>query len=339
MMTPRELVYKALAFEDVPRVPYCIDFCVPARDNLCATAEGKKLFDGVRNDMTMSVVLGIEAEVRDGADEYVDEFGVVWDRSVDVDIGCPRPCLTPDSFSRHRWPDPAAEGRFDVLAENLARNGDTFNLMAFGFSLFERAWSLRGMENLLLDFIDRPDFAAALLDKITDLNLAIMAEGFRRFPTIDGVYFGDDFGCQRGLIMGAARWRETLKPRLAKLYGAAGAAGKKVVIHSCGKVQEIFDDLIEIGLDCFNPFQPEVMDVYQMARRYHGNKAFWGGVSTQRLLPYASVPEVEQEVGKLLEMGRRGGYIISPAHAIPGDAKTENIAAMLRVILGQCPTG
>ena len=339
MIGSRELVHRALAFEPVPRVPYCIEFCAKARDSLCATAEGATLFDRVANDMILSVVLGIQAEVRNAAGEYVDEFGVVWDRSVDVDIGCPRACLTPESFPTYPWPDPAAEGRFDTLAENMRRYGDTFHVMTFGFSLFERAWSLRGMQNLLVDFVDRPDFAGALLDKIVDLNLAVLAGGLKRCPGVDGVYFGDDFGSQLGLIMGAPRWREIFKPRLARMYGAARAAGKKVIIHCCGKVQEIFDDLIEIGLDCFNPFQPEVMDVHDIFRRYHGSLAFWGGISTQRLLPAGTVAEVRREVGTLLDMGRNGGYLIAPAHAIPGDAKVENVVAMLRMILDQPTTG
>ena len=71
-------------------------------------------------------------------------------------------------------------------------------------------------------------------------------------------------------------------------------------------------------------------------KRLHGDRlSFWGGVSTQKLLPYASVEEVEQQIDGLLEMGKNGGYVIAPAHAIPGDAKVENMEVMLRKILDQ----
>jgi uroporphyrinogen decarboxylase len=153
---------------------------------------------------------------------------------------------------------------------------------------------------------------------------------------IDGVHFGDDWGSQRGLLMGPKLWERFLKPRLARQYGAAKAAGKTVSIHSCGKVQELFPQLIEIGLDCFNPFQPEVMDPYEMKRLYGDRLSFWGGVSTQRLLPYGTPEEVRAEVRRLIrEVGRNGGYILAPAHAIPGDAKPENIMALIQTVNDQ----
>ncbi len=101
-------------------------------------------------------------------------------------------------------------------------------------------------------------------------------------------------------------------------------------------MQEVFGQLIEIGLDCFNPFQPEVMDPYEMKRLYGDRLAFWGGVSTQKLLPYGTPDDVRAEVGRLLrEVGEGGGYICSPAHSIPGDAKPENIMAMIEVLREQ----
>ena len=78
-----------------------------------------------------------------------------------------------------------------------------------------------------------------------------------------------------------------------------------------------------------------MIDVQETHRRYYGRLAFWGGISTQRLLPYASVAEVEEQIDRLLTMGRKGGYIIAPAHETPGDAKVENMIAMLRRILDQ----
>ena len=85
---------------------------------------------------------------------------------------------------------------------------------------------------------------------------------------IDGVKFGDDWGQQNGLIFGGRLWRRFIKPRLARMYGMVKRAGKAVMIHSCGRVQELFPDLIELGLDVFNPFQPEVMDPYEMKRQF-----------------------------------------------------------------------
>lgn len=334
-MTSKELVYQALAFEPVPRVPYALAFTIAATEKFLASPGGRELFERVDNDVMFVGAIRVEWGVRDETGHYVDEFGVDFDRTIDADIGNPSPIVTLENLSAYRWPDPVADGRFDKLAENLRQFPDKFHLMALDFSLYERAWSLRGMENLLGDFMENRDFVCELLDRIVEFNVALIEAGLKQCPQVDGVYFGDDFGQQSGVVMGPPLWRELLKPRLARQYGVAKAAGKKVVIHSCGRVQELFDDLVEIGVDCFNPFQPEVMNVHEYHDRYHGRMAFWGGVSTQRTLPYGSVQDVQREVEGLLAMGRRGGYIISPAHAMPGDVKSENVAAMLKMIIDQ----
>jgi hypothetical protein len=304
----KELVYRALAFESVERVPYAIDFTVRAREKLCADAAGRVLYEGLRNDLLAAPVLRVEWGKRDAAGYYRDEYGLVWDR------------------------------RIDALERNIREHPDRFQVLALDFSLFERAWGLRGLEAFLLDLLERPDFAGELLDRILQFNLQVIEAGLSACPQVDAVYSGDDFGSQAGILMGPELWRRMLKPRLARQYGAVKAAGKKVAIHSCGKVTEILDDLVEIGVDLFNPFQPEVMDVAELHRRYHGRLAFWGGISTQRLLPYATPAEVEAQVDRLLDMGRRGGFVIAPAHATPGDARVENMEAMLRRIIHQSST-
>ena len=120
------------------------------------------------------------------------------------------------------------------------------------------------------------------------------------------------------------------------MYDLTKSYGKKVIIHCCGKVDELMPDLIEVGVDMFNPFQPEVMDVYQIKKQYGSHIGFWGGISTQKLLPFGTPDQVREEVKRLLdEVGQNGGYVAAPAHAIPGDAKPENIHAMIEVLNNQ----
>ena len=97
----------------------------------------------------------------------------------------------------------------------------------------------------------------------------------------------------------------------------------------------MFDDLVGIGLNCFNPFQPEVMDVAALLVKYRGRLAFHGGLSTQRTLPYGTVADVQVETRRLLELGRDGGYIFSPAHAVEGDVPLENMLAFIEVVQHQ----
>jgi uroporphyrinogen decarboxylase len=157
------------------------------------------------------------------------------------------------------------------------------------------------------------------------------------FP-FDAVEFGDDWGSQRGLIMGPRLWRRFILPRVKRLYGAVRAAGKKVFIHSCGDVDELFDDLVAAGLNVFNPFQPEVMDTFALAKKYKGRLAFFGGISTQRLLPYGTPDEVRRGVRHILKtIGAGGGYIAAPAHDTPKDVPVENLVALIETLREKDP--
>ena len=96
------------------------------------------------------------------------------------------------------------------------------------------------------------------------------------------------------------------------MYGVVREAGKFVMIHSCGDVDELFDDLVAAGLNCFNPFQPEVMDVYALLPRYRGRLAFHGGLSTQKTLPFGTPDDVRAETRRLLELGARRRLHLRP---------------------------
>lgn len=263
-----------------------------------------------------------------------DFFGVIWDRSKDRDIGIPVNCCLPEpTLDNFSFPDPRDPRLIAGLKDLLAHHPDHFAIYGIGFSLFERAWSLRGMENLLMDMIAHPAFVHELFGTIADFNLTLI-EQVREYD-IDCVYFGDDLGQQHGLIMGAPHWRTFIKPHLARMYAAVRAAGKFVYIHSCGDVDELFDDLVELGVNLFNPFQPEVMDVFSLMTAYYRRLAFHGGLSTQRTLPFASPTSVAEETRRLLAAGRHGGYVFGPSHVIEGDVPLENILAVLDVLKAQ----
>jgi uroporphyrinogen decarboxylase len=185
------------------------------------------------------------------------------------------------------------------------------------------------MENLLTDFIMYPGFVHEFLTAIADYNISQVEKAIQY--DIDAVYFGDDWGQQRGLIMGHDVWREFIFPQLRRMYEAVHRGGKYVMIHSCGDVDELFDDLISIGVDCFNPFQPEVMDVKSLMVEYRGRLSFHGGLSMQRTLPFGTPEQVREESLELLELGADGGYIFSPSHDVEGDTSLENILTFVNV--------
>ena len=332
-MTQRDVVCTALAGERPPYVPWSMGFTVEATEKLAAYYAPRDLEEVLDNHLG-GAGSGVGFFTDLGDDHVRDVFGVVWDRSVDKDIGIVVGQVLPDpTLGGYEFPDPLSPLFFDGAEESLAAQADRYRVFSIGFSLYERAWTMRGMAQLMMDFYDHPAFVHELLNAIADWNI----EQVKKAVTldIDAVHFGDDWGQQRGLQMGGRLWREFIYPPLKRMYAAVKEAGKAVSIHSCGDVDELFDDLIAIGLDCFNPFQPEVMDVEALMAQYRGRLSFHGGMSTQRTLPYGTVDEVVAETRRLLMMGAQGNYIFAPAHAVEGDVPVENIVAMIETVQAQ----
>jgi uroporphyrinogen decarboxylase len=333
-MTKREVIIEAINFRRPPYVPW--DWG-PTHD--CAARLKAKLGVDDLSGFLDGHLLGVggwfgewkhldQAHVR-------DPFGVVWDQSIDKDIGTPSdwPIKKPEDLKSCQWPDTAAEACYEHIPAELAKHRNLFSIYSLGFSLFERAWTMRGMEALLMDMVERPEFVEELLDAIVENNL----NQVRRALALgcDCMYFGDDYGMQRGLIMGMPHWKHFIKPRLARMFAPVREAGRFIYMHSCGRVDSLFDELVEIGLNIFNPFQPEVMDVFALLPRYRGRLAFHGGMSVQKVLPFGSVQEVRDVTARLLDAGAAGGYIFSPSHAVPRDVPPENLIAMMEVVKSQ----
>lgn len=332
--TKRDVVLAALNFQKPPYVPWSWGMTHACRKRLAERLGGTDL-DAWQDDHFAGVSArwpGMH-EVQPG--HFRDAWGVVWDRTVDKDIGTPVdwPIRRPEDLAAYEYPEADDEALYEGLAAHREAAREKFCLYAIGFSLFEKAWSLRGMTELLTDMVERPELVEHLLDAIVESNLKQVRRALEL--DVDCVYFGDDYGMQHGLIMGPVLWRQFIKPRLARMFEPVRSAGKYVMMHSCGDVDELFDDLAEVGLNLFNPFQPEAMDVFALLEQYRGKLAFHGGMSTQHTLPYGTAEEVAEATAKLLAAGAEGGYIFAPAHAVPGDVPAENLLAMQETLTAQ----
>ena len=334
-MTPRERVHQSLHHRQPDLCPWYLEFTQGALQAMIAYTGDPAVAERTGSHLARCKPLAPDAFVEERPGFFRDQFGVVWNRTIDPDIGTPAGLLLPEPrLGGLRMPDPNDPTRWESFQRQLGEAGDRFTLMSVSYALFERAWSLRGMENLMVDMYEHPAFVDELLDAILEFQLGIVRAS-AGLP-YDAVYCGDDYGQQQGMLISPHLWRRFFKPRLARLYAAAHDAGKWVFIHCCGNIVEILPDLIEIGVDCFNPFQPEVMDVYQVKRDFGSRLSFYGGVSTQKLLPHGTPGEVKVEVGRLMrEIGKEGGYILAPAHAVPRDAKPENLLALMEAVREQ----
>jgi uroporphyrinogen decarboxylase len=335
-MNKRDVVKAALTGSELPYVPWSFRFTREPAEALCARfscAPDELIAHTGCHILELGSDIGFFEDL--GHDRHRDAFGVVWDRSMDKDIGMPvsYPIRCHEDLDRLEFPDPLDRRFFEDIERRIDRFPDRFRMFDLGFSLFERAWTLRSMEDLLMDMIEEPDFVHALFTRIADYNIAQVREALKH--DIDAIYFGDDWGQQHGLIMGYGKWKEFILPQIRRMYAVTREAGKFQFIHSCGDVDELFDDLVQSGVNCFNPFQPEVMDVQALLPAYRGRLSFWGGVSTQRTMPYGSPDDVREEARRMIELGRPGGYILSPSHALESDVPMPNILALLEVAQSQ----
>jgi len=195
------------------------------------------------------------------------------------------------------------------------------------------AWQLRGLEDFLADMLTNPKFAEAIINRTTEMSCG-MVKRFAR-AGIDIVCYGEDIATQRGLVMSPSMWREWLKPRLRRVIEAAHAARPDVLFmyHSDGDVSEVISDLVEVGIDILNPLQPECMDVAKIKQEYGSEIALWGGISVQQTMPWGTPEDVRNEVRERIRtLGKGGGYLIAPSHAIEPEVPFENINALKEAI-------
>jgi uroporphyrinogen decarboxylase len=334
-MTPKQRIQRALAHQETDFCPYDLGFDAGLRERLVAFT-GDPNFDQGLVPHLASVGIGYpETHERVDDHHYTDAFGVIWEDSFPGEIGMVRdPILKQPTLVGYEFPPTQVPDLFHSMGEQIAQHPDRYLSWGIGFSLYERAWTLRGIEPFLLDMIERPRFADELLDRICEFNLALIDQACV-YP-FDSVRFGDDWGSQRGLIMGPKLWRRFVKPRFARMVQRALSYGKTTFLHSDGDVSEIIPDLIEIGLTVLNPVQPDVMDIYQIKREYGRDIAFHGGVSVQHLLPDSTPEELRQELRHLIrEVGAGGGFIIAPTHSLGSDIPLENLVVLVEELTRQ----
>jgi uroporphyrinogen decarboxylase len=187
-----------------------------------------------------------------------------------------------------------------------------------------------------MDCIAEEDFYEDLLERFTTLTLAIVAN-CADLPA-DAIMMGDDWGNQRGIMIGPERWRKLFKPRYARIFKAIHDQGKLAIMHCCGSAADIMGDIVEIGLDVLESVQPEAagMNPYALKKAWGDKIAFWGGLGSQSMIPFATPEALRQEIRRLRrEMSKSGGYILAPAKPLRPETPTETAVAIVEEFLGE----
>ena len=274
------------------------------------------------------------------ADTFIDGWGITWRRprgGLYFELAeSPLAEAGVDDLESYAWPDPLNPDRLAGLREVARRlhKGTDYALVGPGMEggFFEDAWMLRGLERFLTDLLLDPPFVHALLRRIVDIRkqmfgcyLDLVGE------YLDVVYVADDLAIQNGPLLSHALYRAIVKPYQQELYAfIKERCDAKLLYHCCGSVGSLIDDFIEIGVDIINPVQvsAEGMRADWLKQRYGDRICFWGGIDTQRVLPYGTAREVRREVDRLVrELAPGGGFVLGPVHNVQPDVPPENLLA------------
>lgn len=260
---------------------------------------------------------------------WVDEWGTGW---VDDGHGA-KTEIYPladgyELLADYEFPRPENPKRFPELDPRLPKDDSLYFRPLVWFTLFERLWMLRGFENMLIDpYVDRRSFEY-LRDQIVEFNLAMIDAWLARGA--HAIYFSDDWGSQRGLLINPDDWRRFYKPSYARMFERVRTGGAHVWMHLCGNITTILPDLIELGLNVLNPVQPQAMDVHDLAREFGGKVCFNGGVDVQGTLIHGTPADVRREVHELVKIfgGFNGGYIGGTSHSVMPETPLDNVIAL-----------
>jgi hypothetical protein len=296
MMTPRQVVKRAIHFECPDRLP------------MRFASLGINDTHGVP---TNAVGTGDHTKR-----ETYDEWHCLWTRSEVANMGQVKghPLEDWDDLEEYVWPDPDDPAYYAGMEERFEGAENKYVTTSIFMLLFERMHSLRGMTHVLTELHTDCGRMEYLADRIVDFDLGVIRNIGQRFPDcIDGFTFTDDWGTELATFIKPEMWCDFFQPRYAKIFDAAHEQGWDVWMHTCGKVNAIIDPLIEIGLDVINLQQPRALGIEEIGGRYAGRICFESLCDIQATLPFKEEKGIREEAKLLLEHWAtpEGGFILS----------------------------
>ena len=300
----------------------------------------------IRTKMGSDVVVVGGTVARDFSPQVVEddittnEFGMhMKPSSLYVEVAkCPLDEVeTVSQIDEYPFPDPYAPGRFDKAKRDIEKYGqDYFVIGDVEITLFEMAWHLTGLEKYLLAMIGPEPWVDRLNDRVEEWSTALALQLVR--AGVDAIWLGEDLGSQTSTLISPKMWRNMFKWRHKRLIDKLKQENPDliVIMHSDGAVAPLIDDFIEIGVDVFNPVQPNVpgSDPQELKDKFGDRICFFGGIDQQELLPGGNISEIREEMKKRLKIfGDDRGYLLAPAHILQTDVSSETVKEMIRAAL------
>lgn len=189
-----------------------------------------------------------------------DEWGTTWEHRIFgvAGIPCDHALKTQEDAENFRVKHfPKLEGpEFEAFKAQMNESKDAglYAMTPWLTGLYERMIALYGDENVLCDMFMDEKGINNVADELSEFFKMHMIQGVR--AGANGVFYGDDYGSERSLIMGPDCWRKFIKPRLKKIFEPAISAGLDIHFHSCGNIWDILPDLKEIGVTSIWPQIP-----------------------------------------------------------------------------------
>ncbi len=244
-------------------------------------------------------------------------------------------CETVEQLEDYPWPDPDYLN-FEPCLRDLRAAGEYYRLSGFWTCFFHNICDLFGMEEYLVKMYTNPDVVRAITDRVGNFYY----EANERFFTaagdmVDGFFFGNDFGTQQSLICGPDQFNEFILPWFVRFTEQGHRHGYQVVLHSCGSIHPVIDQLITSGVDCLHPLQALArdMDAVTLARDFKGRVAFMGGIDMQELLTNGTPAQVRAEVKRVKNI-LGPNLIVSPSHeTILPNVPPQNIEALAHAVV------
>ena len=245
-----------------------------------------------------------------------------------------------EAILSYNFPKPNNNYLKKVIKKNVIKNSTFYPILDRDCAgLLEMSTRLRGVEKFFTDLYLEKKFAEALIDKILEYKLAywnIVLDSFGEREVI--VSEADDYGTESSLLISPKMLKDIFFPRLKKLFKFIKEKNPKarIFFHSCGAIREIIPDLIDIGVDILNPIQYKAagMGLKNLKKDFGKEIVFWGGgIDTQKILPFGTSKDVEDEVKRVIDiMAPGGGFVFATVHNLQSDVPIKNIISMLETL-------